>query len=58
MRFKFLQATQVDHSRLRRSGPAPSLPRALPPPWSTCGKSISATVNQSESRIWMLTPIF
>jgi hypothetical protein len=26
MRFKFLQATQVDHSRLRRSG------RALPPP--------------------------
>ena len=26
MRFKFLQATQVDHSQLRRSG------RALPPP--------------------------
>jgi hypothetical protein len=35
MRFKFLQATQVDHSGLHRSGRA--LLCALPPPWSTCG---------------------
>jgi hypothetical protein len=38
MRFKFLQGTQVDHSRLRRSGRAFPSPRP-PSPWSTCGKS-------------------